>query len=378
MNEFLTQGQLAEKLVQRTGVSLDVAKKFSSVFFTIVKTGLKNSTSFSVYNFGTFKKTWIEDSVGINPSSGEKIDIPAHWRIKFVPSAAVAKRINRPYAHLKPRVATEKDLKNPTLTTSMPSAANENNLDANNLDGDEEEFFYTSAQYENPAENKKNGFWLKILGLGAVALLLLAFLISIFVKTCSSSKDSKEKLPKTPVKKESNSKVDSEKTLQEAGSGKEPKNAEKAQDAEENAELAQAQRLFEYYVVKTGSDYHSIAQEIYGNRHLWPVLYSCNKNSNPDPDFVASYSNIKIPELPQNQEEKNRIIEKAVLEAYNGYLLMCEKESESPKNEKRHRLAVRTLVSGEILVPGFIDKNNNRILPEYALMAKNIASHQYR
>ena len=67
MNEFLTQSQLAEKLVQRTGIKFETAKQFSSVFFTIVKKGLKNSESFSVYNFGTFKKTWIEATTGINP-----------------------------------------------------------------------------------------------------------------------------------------------------------------------------------------------------------------------------------------------------------------------------------------------------------------------
>ena len=101
MNEFLTPSGLAQRLVERTGISLEIAKNFSSVFFMLVRKGLKDSESFSVYNFGTFKKTWIEATVGLNPATGEKINIPAHWRIKFIPCSAVAKRINRPYAHLK-------------------------------------------------------------------------------------------------------------------------------------------------------------------------------------------------------------------------------------------------------------------------------------
>ena len=101
MNEFLTPTGLAQRLVERTGINAETAKNFSTVFFMLVKKGLKDSESFSVYNFGTFKKTWIEATVGLNPSTGEKINIPAHWRIKFIPCSAVAKRINRPYAHLK-------------------------------------------------------------------------------------------------------------------------------------------------------------------------------------------------------------------------------------------------------------------------------------
>src|SRR5574344_792665 len=107
MSEILTQNELANRLVEKTGVSIEVAKKFAKVFFSIVRTGLKNTDRFSVYNFGTFKKTWIEKSTGINPFNGEELEIPAHWRIKFIPCASVARRINHPYAHLKPKVLKE-------------------------------------------------------------------------------------------------------------------------------------------------------------------------------------------------------------------------------------------------------------------------------
>ena len=107
MSEILTQSALTERLVQKTGVSPEVAKRFASVFFTIVRTGLKSSDRFSIYNFGTFKKTWIETAEGLNPFTGEKMEIPAHWRIKFIPCPSVARRINRPYSHLKPKVIKE-------------------------------------------------------------------------------------------------------------------------------------------------------------------------------------------------------------------------------------------------------------------------------
>ena len=56
---------------------------------------------------------------------------------------------------------------------------------------------------------------------------------------------------------------------------------------------------------------------------------------------------------------------------------MTEKEPESPKNEERKNRAVRVIVSGELLCPGFIDLYQSRILPEYAQSARSIASRQY-
>ena len=56
---------------------------------------------------------------------------------------------------------------------------------------------------------------------------------------------------------------------------------------------------------------------------------------------------------------------------------MTEKEPDSPKNEERKNRAVRVIVSGELLCPGFIDLHQSRILPEYAQSARSIASRQY-
>ena len=73
------------------------------------------------------------------------------------------------------------------------------------------------------------------------------------------------------------------------------------------------------------------------------------------------------------QKDKTSI-ESSVLDAYNGYLYMIEKEPKSAKNANRRELAARVLVSGEKLYPGFISAHENRILPEYAQKARTIAS----
>lgn len=349
MNEFLTQSQLAEKLVQKTGIKFETAKQFSTLFFTIVRKGLKDSESFSIYNFGTFKKTWIEATTGINPGSGEKINIPAHWRIKFVPCAAVARRLNKPYEHLK-----AKELPDDTI---IPETAEEPDDDFYNDElGIDDNDFENEPEYET--EKAISGKKLKILVIAGILLLLFILIISILIKTCSAptKKIQKTKEEKLPAQKES----------------------EIVEKALEKTESYEDKINFELFAVPSGSNYHIIAEAKYKNRHLWPVIFSANKNLSADPDFVAKYKDIKIPELPSDEAQKKNLIESSVLEAYNAYLLMCEKEPESSKNEERKLRATRVLVSGELLSPGFLAEHHNRILPEYAEMAQNIVLHQYR
>lgn len=379
MSEFLTASGLANRLVEKTGINIETAKKFSSVFFMIVRKGLKDNETFSVYNFGTFKKTWIEATTGLNPSNGEKINIPAHWRIKFIPCSAVAKRLNRPYAHLKAKELPddEPDVIAEPQTVPIPEV-----VDASAGD---DEFFEKNLQNQNiPEEDdddendysaeKKN---LKFLVYAGIALLFLILLISLLLKSCTgkSRKDSKKqkaKVEASVAEKDisfENSEIKDEVVQESDASAEEAK-------IEEELELQQASLLFESYTVPNGSDYHTIAEKQYGNRHLWPVIYAENKSEKPDPDLIGAYSKIKIPELLNGQAGKQQI-EDGVMAAYNGYLLMCEKQPDSSRNEERNRLAIRVLVSGEIMSPGFIQSHKNRILPEYAELALNISQNQY-
>lgn len=354
MNEFLTQSQLAEKLVQRTGIKFETAKQFSTVFFTIVKKGLKNSETFSVYNFGTFKKTWIEATTGLNPGTGEKIRIPAHWRIKFVPCAAVARRLNKPYENLKAKELPE--------DTVIPETADEPDNDFYNEEPgiEENEIEQDFAEENSKAEEAEtSGRKLKFLVLLGIFLLILIFAVSVLLKKCSAAARKTEKFPEPQ-----------EKTAEIS--------TEENSPAPEKNNSREKELSFENFAVPEGSSYHSIAEKKYGNRHLWPVLFSANKDSNSDPDFVAKYKDIKIPELPAEQAQMKILVENSVLEAYNAYLLMCEKEPESPKNAERKLRATRVLVSGELLSPGFLAEHKNRILPEYAETAENIVLHQYK
>ena len=395
MSEILTQSALAERLVQKTGVSPEVAKRFASVFFTIVRTGLKSSDRFSIYNFGTFKKTWIETAEGLNPFTGEKMEIPAHWRIKFIPCPSVARRINRPYSHLKPKVIKEQKISDKGLLARASVIAQEEKpasdctlLPEENTSSVQEpavieDDFYSSIpvsetvrqeEIEDNNDNddddfdvqedggKKTWKFIAVLALGA---LLLALVISLLVKNCSSKKN------RNPSASDGEPDVQESAFVEEAPENIVPPSSENSEIEEIEAAI-----LFESYTVPQGAGYYKIAEERLGNRHLWPLLYEANKEISIDPDFIPVSADIKIPSVPQGAERDEKIAS-AVLDAYNAYLLMTEKEPDSPKNEERKNRAVRVIVSGELLCPGFIDLHQSRILPEYAQSARSIASRQY-
>ena len=395
MSEILTQSALAERLVQKTGVSPEVAKRFASVFFTIVRTGLKSSDRFSIYNFGTFKKTWIETAEGLNPFTGEKMEIPAHWRIKFIPCPSVARRINRPYSHLKPKVIKEQKISDKGLLARASVIAQEEKpasdctlLPEENTSSVQEpavieDDFYSSIPVSEPVRQeeiednndnddddfdvqedggKKTWKFIAVLALGA---LLLALVISLLVKNCSSKKN------RNPSASDGDPDVQESAFVEEAPENIVPPSSENSEIEEIEAAI-----LFESYTVPQGAGYYKIAEERLGNRHLWPLLYEANKEISVDPDFIPVSADIKIPSVPQGAERDEKIAS-AVLDAYNAYLLMTEKEPDSPKNEERKNRAVRVIVSGELLCPGFIDLYQSRILPEYAQSARSIASRQY-
>ena len=395
MSEILTQSALAERLVQKTGVSPEVAKRFASVFFTIVRTGLKSSDRFSIYNFGTFKKTWIETAEGLNPFTGEKMEIPAHWRIKFIPCPSVARRINRPYSHLKPKVIKEQKISDKGLLARASIIAQEEKpasdctlLPEENTSSVQEpavieDDFYSSIPVSEPVRQeeiednndnddddfdvqedggKKTWKFIAVLALGA---LLLALVISLLVKNCSSKKN------RNPSASDGEPDVQESAFVEEAPENIVPPSSENSEIEEIEAAI-----LFESYTVPQGAGYYKIAEERLGNRHLWPLLYEANKEISVDPDFIPVSADIKIPSVPQGAERDEKIAS-AVLDAYNAYLLMTEKEPDSPKNEERKNRAVRVIVSGELLCPGFIDLHQSRILPEYAQSARSIASRQY-
>lgn len=404
MSEFLTQADLANRLVQKSGIDPESAKKFAALFFAIVKKGLKDSESLAVHNFGTFKKTWIETTTALNPQTGEKVEVPAHWRIKFIPCAAVARRINKPYARLKPKLIKEPKSKNKEEKEELPEVVEQESNDdllaaetirAEQAAQQEVQEEITAEDIVDEKEDLKDSETeekkpLKLYALIAAGILLLILLIVLLVRSCSKDSSTKETSTAPAVEKpaEQAPEIQTAPEPERAPQPKEEALTQKAKPAPAPAKApakeppskpapAEVPTPASTYTVPSGSSYYKIAELKYKNRHLWPLIYAANKNTNPDPDMVAQKSTVAIPALPAGNEGIP-VISDAIVEAYEGYIALCKKEPESKKNALRTNRAVRVIVSGELLQKGFIDSHSSRFQPEHIEQARTILQTQYK
>lgn len=88
-----------DELIGLVSESASITKKsageaFNAVFETVAS-ALEKGEPISLTGFGSFKVVKRAAREGRNPSTGEKIEIPASKGIKFTPAAALKERINK-------------------------------------------------------------------------------------------------------------------------------------------------------------------------------------------------------------------------------------------------------------------------------------------
>ena len=350
MSEVITPSILAERINKKTGIDADIAKRFSFAFFNLIKPELKTQSTFIIHKFGTFKKVRVEQSTGRNPRTNEQIIIPAHWRIKFTPSNSVAKRLNAKYEHLKAKAIDIPFFKNETLDTEkLESKKSAETVDFNNL-----------SENENTEDKKRTAI---LIGLGALLLAACLFLL-IKLLGCDASKnqlagETAEPQEKTAEENGAEEIVQAQPVEQKQEEiQKIEEKAENLQD--ENTKTDEGQIQHRQFLVPAGSCYYKISEKEFKNRHAWPIIYAENAQENPDPDFINAYSNIFIPVINSFTEntEKNK---ESYLTTYKAYYKLIISQPENKKNPIRQFRAVRVLVSGEIIYPGFLEEFKTQV-----------------
>ena len=76
-------------------VNSETASLIINVVFEKIAEALTNADHYNQDNFGTFKAVERKARKGRNPQTGEEVDIPAKNAVKFVPSAALKKQVNK-------------------------------------------------------------------------------------------------------------------------------------------------------------------------------------------------------------------------------------------------------------------------------------------
>ena len=88
--EFVRKKDLMETIINECGVKTKTeAETIVNTLFDTIATELKNGSTVEIFGFGKFLVTERKARQGINPATGEKIQIPATKVVTFKPAKSL-------------------------------------------------------------------------------------------------------------------------------------------------------------------------------------------------------------------------------------------------------------------------------------------------
>ena len=289
MSNKITFSDLVERIAEETGASKRVIHGLFKEMVTVSKEGLLRDGHVYITGLGTLKLKWRDARQGINPQTGEPIEIPAQDRVYFKPEAALRRFINREYGHKKPEIIGI-DMK---PAPSMPKS--------------KDSFF-----------RRKRA----TLGLSAVLLALLLFLLVARFSPFRPAYESAPPLVETTQPETSHR----YKIAEEKETPKEEQGQPATQpDLSPAPETVPASRISEEQViekeeegqpaippdlspapagipggvhdVRAGNSLWSIAESFYTDPYLWPNIFRANTDVVSNPDVLEVGLIIHVPPL---------------------------------------------------------------------------------
>jgi DNA-binding protein HU-beta len=89
----MNKQDLVKLVSEKTGISREAAGQAQKTVIEAIASALEKGDSVSLIGFGSFKVVDRAAREGRNPSTGEKIQIPASKAVKFTPSKVLKERI---------------------------------------------------------------------------------------------------------------------------------------------------------------------------------------------------------------------------------------------------------------------------------------------
>ena len=89
----MNKQDLVKLVSEKTGISKEAAGKAQKAVIEAISSTLEKGDSVSLIGFGSFKVIERAAREGRNPSTGEKMQIPASKGVKFTPSKVLKQRV---------------------------------------------------------------------------------------------------------------------------------------------------------------------------------------------------------------------------------------------------------------------------------------------
>jgi len=146
MNERINLQDLSALLAEKMAITKKDAETFLREYFDVLNEELVNSGSIKIKDLGTFKLLQVEDRESVDVTTGERVLIPAHYKVAFLPDKKLAETVNEPFAFfetIEMEGAVDSEESQPLIEDDVP--------DESELSADEEE----EAVFEKTPEEKE-------------------------------------------------------------------------------------------------------------------------------------------------------------------------------------------------------------------------------
>lgn len=107
MGSKINLQQLAKTLAQKKGLSQKEAEAFLREFFDAIIQNVTTDKLVKIKGLGTFKLIEVLDRESVNVNTGERIVIPGHSKLSFIPETALKDIINKPFADFQTVIINE-------------------------------------------------------------------------------------------------------------------------------------------------------------------------------------------------------------------------------------------------------------------------------
>lgn len=107
METKITLPQLAKTLAQKKGLTQKDAEAFLREFFNAIIQNVTTDKLVKIKGLGTFKLIEVLDRESVNVNTGERIVIPGHTKLSFIPDSLLKDTINKPFADFQTVIINE-------------------------------------------------------------------------------------------------------------------------------------------------------------------------------------------------------------------------------------------------------------------------------
>lgn len=113
MSDKINYSDLSKKIAKAVDSKPETVQNLKTQMGIVMREALEKDGSVHLKGLGTFYMKWSETREGINPKTGEKIEIPGHNHVSFRPDASVRRQVNKEFENLKAFILDDSGNKEP-------------------------------------------------------------------------------------------------------------------------------------------------------------------------------------------------------------------------------------------------------------------------